>query len=335
MLEGSKFTRTFLLAMTGLCPVIASAFHDGDLVYGGVTGQIKIVIPTDMLENPPAKTFNYIPPDMGDPSLFLRDVGFDWFDLPESEYGIAHIATAKIISPFVSPGLIVQDNRWTYFTDGADRQSYTFQGNGRHKHFQFITYNMLLAKTYEFKFQLTEAMDIHGNPLADSPIYSVYFTSPIGQTVNPTTMSVTRGVHQSGTLQDLLESDNQYVVIQQRPPFLVSDPHAQLTVETTAPVANPKVIQFHLEASSNALPQSAVVQKIELFNFTSNNWEMVDTRNITSSDSVVEVATGTNANRFVQAGTLKMVARIGWFDNGTLFPNWVSRTDRVFWQILP
>lgn len=156
---------------------------------------------------------------------------------------------------------------------------------------------------------------------------------PAYMTVNPDEFAVTRGVLVSGGLTELGESDDQRMVIQERPPFSLLDPSIRLEMSGTAPTDTIVRVGFVLEtsASFNNIPQV-----VRLYDFTGGGWEVVDQRFTTLPDEAIEFTELTEAARFVEPGTRRVQARLDWLNPGnTLFPGWVVRIDQFVWQINP
>jgi hypothetical protein len=147
--------------------------------------------------------------------------------------------------------------------------------------------------------------------------------------------TVTRGVRQSGGLTELHDSDDMYMVIQQRAPFAAADANVQLVVEGTSPTQTATSFTFRFEASTTGAPAGNVRQTLDMFNFQTNAWEQVDARGASSADAVVEVTITSNASRFIQAGTRLVRSRMSWFDRGVVAPNWLVRIDQTRWTIAP
>lgn len=150
------------------------------------------------------------------------------------------------------------------------------------------------------------------------------------ETVLPTQFTVTRGALLGGSLNDLLFSDNSYVNVEARRPTEIAAASVEVEVEGTSPVESPTLLQFVLEAATSGAP---VRQRIELFNYQSNTWEQVDERDGPFADTTVVVTIATNASRFVQAGTGKVRARIGYHDRGVTFISWGGRYDLTKWEV--
>jgi hypothetical protein len=164
-----------VLSLSTLSVVSALSYHEGDMIYGGVDGQIRVVDPTNVLESPPYKTMYYVEKDAFNPKYWIADTGWDWWNLPEDQYGIKWVSEATLISPYLSPQLVVRDSQYTYFSEGADKDSFHLIGSKKHKHFAFMAFNRV-PTLLRFDFQLVNAKDWSGNPLSDSPVYTIYFS---------------------------------------------------------------------------------------------------------------------------------------------------------------
>lgn len=194
-----------LLAGAALAPA-AFAFHDGDNVYGAVNGQIVTVDPTDALLNPKTYQMSFV--QGASSASLVADVGFDFWDLGG---GIETVATARLNGRILTRGLKVRDNLRFFFApesyygqpNGATnvRQFFTLSGSSRHKHFSFYTDNVGARKTYEFEYWFTNALDVNGNALADSPRYrlrlvanprlnQVPVTSPVPEPATVTALGI-------------------------------------------------------------------------------------------------------------------------------------------------
>lgn len=152
--------------------------------------------------------------------------------------------------------------------------------------------------------------------------------------VQPTSFQATRGVLQSGGLADLLNSDDSSVVISQRPQSSPALANAELTAFGNAGIFTASTIALTVELKSNGVPSSRVVQRLSMFNFQTNQWTTLDERAPTTSDSTVAVTVSAQASSYLSpSGEIR--ARIGWFDRGTISPNWTGSVDLVRWEIGP
>ncbi len=153
----------------------------------------------------------------------------------------------------------------------------------------------------------------------------------IETTVVATRLNVIRGVQIAGDLQDTEISDD--VRIQFRPGLTLnaSEPPVWLEFESTLPSDQPASLKFTLEASANS---ANLDQKIELLNYVSGAYELVDARQATISDSIVEfVATG-DVTRLVEPGSGAVKARLSWKASGpVLVYPWTVSIDYVVWTV--
>lgn len=164
------------------------------------------------------------------------------------------------------------------------------------------------------------------------PGLSVATKGPI-PTSPPMSMTIRSGNLTGGSLADVLTSNNQYAT------FLVNtasetiyEPIA-VDFESVAPVANPSQLHFVIEAGVDF---SVINRRIYLFDFVAAQWVLMDDRVATLGDSSAKVSVTSNASRFVQAGTLKVLARTGWeLTSADSTQPWHARIDYVAWQIHP
>lgn len=149
-------------------------------------------------------------------------------------------------------------------------------------------------------------------------------------TVLPSSFTVTRGERTSGGLPDLFFSDNAYLNVEARRATEIAAASVEIVVEGTAPTEAPSALTFVLEAAQSGDPTR---QRIELYNFQTSQWEIVDERPSPFADTTIRVNITTNAARFVQPGTRTMRARIGYHDRGVTFISWGARYDLTAWEI--
>ncbi len=175
------------------------------------------------------------------------------------------------------------------------------------------------------------------SPIVDMGAFEFQLASTV---VTPDLLSVTIGTLVSGSVVELADSDDQYVVM--NPRFLMSRYQNVFTVDTTAPTDTPTSLEFSLESKVLNFV-GTVDQKIELFSYDSGQYETVDNRLATATDSVVAVTLGGKPTRFVQAGTGAMRVRVSYQNS---LPYWISRTinlhlpfrtsiDQIFWTVTP
>ena len=149
-------------------------------------------------------------------------------------------------------------------------------------------------------------------------------TEVVGDSVN-----VARGQFVSGTPSELGSSDNADFVARRSNSDISS--RVFLEVTATSPTTSPALMDLTFEAAIFA--RSTVVQSIDLFNYDTNDWEEVDSRNAARfTDSVVSLELGSNGSRFIDATSSEMVARIR-FQSANPRQKFTVNADHVMWTI--
>jgi hypothetical protein len=151
------------------------------------------------------------------------------------------------------------------------------------------------------------------------------FSNPFPDVVTPQSFSVAAGGLRGGTLADLLESDNQKVTIQ-----ATTGPLTALEVESVSPTATPKDFVFTSECSTRS-PQAD--QEIHLFNYQTNEYELVDVQSAnTLGDKTVRYTATGDVTRFVEPSSLAIKAKIVIRRPG-LTRGLISYYDLAVWSI--
>lgn len=156
-------------------------------------------------------------------------------------------------------------------------------------------------------------------------VLSAAVSTPPGPSVAES-LTVVRGLALGGDLTSTYFSDDER--FRMRPHIVLSQAEApvQLVAETTVPLSNPSELRVALEAGVNV---SNIVQEIQLYNFTTGEYETVDSRPATQGDSLVNVSISTNPGRFIQSGTRVVRAKLLWRPQGlVLFYPWEVGVDR-------
>ncbi len=166
----------------------------------------------------------------------------------------------------------------------------------------------------------------------EEDVYYVH-PGPAAVAVSPSSFSLPRGIVISGGLNEMLNSDDQYLIL--RPGVVLSSTEApvQLVVSGTSPTATPSAYRFRLEAATN---QAGLQQNIGFYNFTTNAYEFVDSRLATTVDSIVIVDATGAASRFVDPTTREIRATVTYRAvQPILSYPWLARIDQVQWSITP
>ncbi|MGI8924240.1 MAG: SBBP repeat-containing protein, partial [Fimbriimonadales bacterium] len=162
---------------------------------------------------------------------------------------------------------------------------------------------------------------------------SILYTQPVSN-VAVTSVTVVRGTYESGDVNSLLTSNDQYLVYKPGPVFVSGEYPIQLVMNGTSPqeLPNPNELCFTLEAHTS---QPNITQKIELYDWQSASYVIVDERIATTADSVVHAHATYDATRFVQAGTRAVRTKVSYKQVGTIFVYpWFARIDFAGWHVL-
>lgn len=158
--------------------------------------------------------------------------------------------------------------------------------------------------------------------------------SGVSMTAIPSAYTLEKGVLDGGTVADLATSNNRRLVFDKadEPNDLAYDEIRQ-SVTGTAPMANPSQLSFRVEANNT---EANVSQQIELFNYVTNAWEVVDSTALNGSgDNFREVTITTNAARFVNASNREVKARIRWWMFIINDVAWTIGADQERWFFRP
>ena len=147
--------------------------------------------------------------------------------------------------------------------------------------------------------------------------------------VAPDSFVVTRGTYVSGGIAELSLSDNQDLSIRRNTADIQS--RTQFEVKSTSPYSRPNAFEIRLEGSVFA--RSPVDQSLELFDYVTASWELVDLRQASRfTDATVTISATGDLSRFVQPGTRCIEARIQYRSRNPR-QNFASNTDQVQWTI--
>ncbi|MEM7452885.1 MAG: hypothetical protein AAF456_00895 [Planctomycetota bacterium] len=138
----------------------------------------------------------------------------------------------------------------------------------------------------------------------------------------------TRGIGAHG-IETLISSDNSDYSISRN--SLDVQSVTELEMDTTSPVANPTTLEVVLESSVFA--RSGVTQTIELYNFQTASWEVIDSRPASRfGDVTVSVPVSGDLRRFVHQGLLLTSARVRYqsLNNRQRFTSNIDRFNWVF-----
>ena len=174
------------------------------------------------------------------------------------------------------------------------------------------------------------AWDEHG-VLTNGPIWN-FTTEESSEDIYPFTFEIVRGNHMIGSLSDLYNSDDSYLVIEPGITLSNEEPPVWLRVFGTSATSNPSELSFTLE--SCITKSGEISQTIQLYNYNTEKYETVDSRQASANDEVVKVVITDNISRFIDSSTLELKAQIRYIQTGPVsgFPWWI-KFDQIIWKI--
>ena len=152
---------------------------------------------------------------------------------------------------------------------------------------------------------------------------------PITGQVMPT-MNVERGLVLSGTVNDLLFSEDSRLQMRPAPVLSTGEAPVRLLLEGTSHTSSPSSMTLRFEGHASA---ASIQRRVEAYNFSTSQWVEMNTGASSTSDATVDINVP-NPAQYVQAGTNKVRMRLSFKANAPVvaFP-WTARVDRAVWDI--
>ncbi|MBS1723898.1 MAG: hypothetical protein JSS66_13200 [Armatimonadetes bacterium] len=153
--------------------------------------------------------------------------------------------------------------------------------------------------------------------------------TPTPVTLSATSFSILRGVLVSGTVADTVNSDDQYLVVKNGVTLNPSESPVQVDFKTTAPNTVAQQMSIRLELSVSTV---GLQSKVNVFNYDTNAWELMDTRGATLADQVIDIPINSNASKYINPATREMKIRVEVRVNGLVgSASWSGKFDQVRW----
>jgi hypothetical protein len=172
--------------------------------------------------------------------------------------------------------------------------------------------------------------DINGQQVAFSNVCREIVTSGSSAAFGPLGYTLDVGIPVSGNNFDLQDSDNQYVVFKPAWNVARTSPNGQITLEATSPSSALTGFRFSTETAASS---AGGTMKIELFNFTSNAYDLYDTRAIPSADTNIEITVSSSFSRYVRSSDRRVRARVSYFAPFNVARTYAFRMDRAGWIV--
>jgi hypothetical protein len=167
----------------------------------------------------------------------------------------------------------------------------------------------------------------------DSGNISFYHNNNAGAAVQVASFAFLSGTLVSGNLASLHVSDDNRLVGQSGIVLNSSVAPVRIELVGQAPVGTASAMRFTVESSSTS---TNIAQMIEMFNFSTGQWVVMDTRATTVTDSTLVINVTTGAAGFVDPVTGNVRSRIHYRATGPVFAYpWNARLDLVRWTITP
>ena len=172
---------------------------------------------------------------------------------------------------------------------------------------------------------------VQGNGASGAQLITLISPEATRSVIDAQSFKIIRGLHVGGELSDVNFSDDSY--LQFRPGLTVnaSEPPVWLEFTGTLPSDNPASLSFALEAKGNTV---GLLQTIEMYDFDTGDFEEIDSRAATTSDTVVQILAPGDQQRFVESGSGIVKTRLAWRAQGpvVLYP-WTVSLDQVIWTV--
>ncbi len=130
--------------------------------------------------------------------------------------------------------------------------------------------------------------------------------SPPNGKISPSTITINLGSSGGGTVGSVATSDNSYYRVNETTGSSSSFP-AQVTLTGFAPITTPGTLKLDIEAAGD---RNGRFQSVELWNWTTSQWEVADTSFLRTTDTTRTVTVSGTVSRFVNSTTREMRARL-------------------------
>lgn len=154
----------------------------------------------------------------------------------------------------------------------------------------------------------------------------------VTRTIPPSNYVKVRGVDVSGNLASFVADDGNRLTLRPGITLSSSQPPIEFYIETKADSTTPLKLDLKVDSRASS---SAIRQQVEFYNFVTNSYEVVNSRNLSTSDTTVTMTPTGNLNRFVKADKT-VRARFRFTQTGPVlaFP-WSIGVDQAVWFNTP
>ncbi len=149
------------------------------------------------------------------------------------------------------------------------------------------------------------------------------------ETVTADSLQMIKGVIRAGDLSSTQAADDDNLRMQ--PNRLSKFPTVTTELGSVFPTEQPNAVTVILEGHVN---RSDLTQRVELFNYQTGVFELVDTRAASvGTDQVSSVPLSGDLTRFIQAGTGEVAARVTFTGARATGTKWLADIDQFVWVV--
>lgn len=158
-------------------------------------------------------------------------------------------------------------------------------------------------------------------------VFADNFVAHLAHLAPVQSVQVGPGRYVSGTLDSFNGNAGDYYVIANGPRANQQSPHMRLVTNYTLNYGNLSELIVRCTSQTSV---GGLLQVIELFNWTTQQYELVDSRQTTNGDRTVRASIVQDPNRFCQAGTNSVKCRVSYYQNGPVpVPNFEARINEL------
>ena len=149
------------------------------------------------------------------------------------------------------------------------------------------------------------------------------------ETITPSEFTVTRGLLSGGTLGSLQSSDNEDVSVRRA----AADIQARTEFEATGTSPSESLASLEIELEGSVFARNMVTQTIEIFDFESETWIEVDSRQaMRFSDSTTRVELTGDLAKYIHPTSLELKCRIR-YESNSARQQFASNSDKLAWIV--
>jgi hypothetical protein len=145
--------------------------------------------------------------------------------------------------------------------------------------------------------------------------------------------AVLRGVLTGGNLASLQQVDGDRLTVRRGLVANALEAPIQVQVDGTTGIPSPSSLRFEVTAQASS---ANLGQRVELYNFQTGNYDSLDFRNATTTDTTVSVNVTSGASNYVEPGSGRVRAKLSYKPvapvPGTSYSASLNRTS---WVVTP